>query len=124
MGERIQYWLVVGVATTLGRLPRPLARALARVLTILLYLALGRLRRVGERNLELALPKLSVTQRRSILRRLFRNLGWQLVEFCRMPRYTRENTSGWIRTEGLEHVLAAKARGRGVLVLTGHLGAW
>ena len=29
-----------------------------------------------------------------------------------------------IRYEGLEHYLAAKQRGKGVLVLTGHLGAW
>jgi KDO2-lipid IV(A) lauroyltransferase len=41
-----------------------------------------------------------------------------------MRRYTAENTIGWIRTEGLDHYLAAKARGKGVLVLTGHLGAW
>ena len=41
-----------------------------------------------------------------------------------MTRYTPENTRDWIRTEGLEHYLAAKERGKGVLVLTGHLGAW
>ena len=41
-----------------------------------------------------------------------------------MTRYTPENTRDWIRTEGLEHYLAAQARGKGVLVLTGHLGAW
>jgi KDO2-lipid IV(A) lauroyltransferase len=58
------------------------------------------------------------------LRGVFRNLGFQLVEFCRMPRYRAANTRDWIRTEGLEHYLAARARGKGVLVLTGHLGAW
>ena len=41
-----------------------------------------------------------------------------------MTRYTAENTRGWIRTEGLDHYLAAKARGKGVLIVTGHLGAW
>jgi KDO2-lipid IV(A) lauroyltransferase len=41
-----------------------------------------------------------------------------------MSSYTAENTRGWIRTEGLDFYLAAKARGKGVLVLTGHLGAW
>ena len=41
-----------------------------------------------------------------------------------MTRYTPENTRDLLRTEGLEHYLAAKARGKGVLVLTGHLGAW
>jgi KDO2-lipid IV(A) lauroyltransferase len=41
-----------------------------------------------------------------------------------MHRYTAENTRDWIRTEGLEHYLAAQARGKGVLIVTGHLGAW
>ncbi len=29
-----------------------------------------------------------------------------------------------MRTEGLDHYLAAQARGKGVLIITGHLGAW
>ncbi len=124
MQQRIEYWLVLAVARTLGRLPRRLARLLVRILTLSLYLLLGRLRRVGERNLEMALPAVPALERRRILRHVFRNLGWQLVEFCRMPRYTAENTQSWIRTEGLEHFLAAEARGKGVLVLTGHLGGW
>jgi KDO2-lipid IV(A) lauroyltransferase len=41
-----------------------------------------------------------------------------------MTRYTPENTRDWIRTEGLDNYLAAKARGNGVLIVTGHLGAW
>ena len=124
MRERIEFWLVTAVARTLGRLPRTVARAIVGLLTAMLYLLLGRLRRVGERNLELAMPELPLPECRRILRRLFRNLGWQLVEFCRMPRYTSENTRDWIRTEGLEHYLAAESRGKGVLILTGHLGAW
>jgi KDO2-lipid IV(A) lauroyltransferase len=83
-----------------------------------------RLRQVGVRNLELAFPELPLKERHAILRGVYRHLGWQLVEFCRMPRYTVANTQNWIRTEGLEHYLAARERGKGVLVLTGHLGAW
>jgi KDO2-lipid IV(A) lauroyltransferase len=45
-------------------------------------------------------------------------------EFCKMPGYTAEQASRFIRYDGLEHYLAARAKGRGVLVLTGHLGAW
>ncbi len=124
MQEHLEYWLVLAVARTLGRLPRSVARLLVRALTWTAYVALGRLRRVGERNLEMALPEVPAAGRRRILRHVFRNLGWQLVEFCRMRRYTRANIKGWIRTEGLEHYLAAEARGKGVLVLTGHLGGW
>jgi KDO2-lipid IV(A) lauroyltransferase len=124
MQERIEYWLVVGVARALGWMPRGMARLLAGGIAWTVYLALGRLRRVGERNLELALPQLSSAERRVVLRGVYRSLGWQLVEFCRMARYTTENIESWIRTEGLEHYLAARDRGKGVLVLTGHLGAW
>ena len=59
MRETIEYWLVVAVAKTLGRVPRGIARMLAGLLAIGVYSALGRLRRVGARNLTLALPELS-----------------------------------------------------------------
>ena len=58
------------------------------------------------------------------MRLVYRNLGWQLAEFCRMERYAAENTAEWIRYQGLEHFLEAERDGRGVLILTGHLGAW
>ena len=76
------------------------------------------------RNLELALPEMPVEDRKRTLRQMYRGLGWQLAEFCRMERYTAANTRDWIRYEGQEHFLTAEARGNGVLILTGHLGAW
>jgi KDO2-lipid IV(A) lauroyltransferase len=124
MPKTLEYWLVVAAARTLGRMPRGLARLLAGMIAFAVYRAFGRLRRVGTRNLELALPVLTANERTGILRGVYVHLGWQLVEFCRMTRYTAENTAGWIRTEGLDDYLAAQARGKGVLVVTGHLGAW
>jgi KDO2-lipid IV(A) lauroyltransferase len=124
MRKRLEYWLVVAIARALGRIPRPLARWIAGLLTWTVYYALGRLRRVGERNLELALPALPKSERAELLKGVYRHLGWQLVEFCRMRRYTAANAKNWIRTEGIDHYLAAQARGKGVLILTGHLGAW
>jgi len=124
MRKNLEFWLVVAVASTLGWLPRGAARRVADGIAWSVHRLHGRLRRVGERNLELALPSLSAQERERILRGVFRHLGWQLVEFCRMTRYTPENTAGWMRAEGLDHYLAAKARGKGVLIVTGHLGAW
>jgi len=124
MREKIEYWLVLAVSRGLGLLPRSVARFFAGGLAAVVYLAFGRLRRVGERNLSLALPQLSSKTRKRILRGVYRSLAWQLVEFCRMPRYTVENTRGFLRVEGIEHFLRAKERGNGVLILTGHLGAW
>ena len=116
--------MVVAIAHCVGRMPQGLARLLARCLAFAVYRCFGRLRRVGARNLQLALPELSSKVRKEILRGVYVQLGWQLVEFCRMSRYTAENTRDRMRTEGLDHYLAAQARGKGVLVVTGHLGAW
>lgn len=124
MLENFEYWLVLAVAHLLGRLPRPVARTFSSLLALLVYWCFARLRKVGERNLRMALPSLSDRTRRQFLRSEYRHLGYQLVEFCRMPRYTPENTRNWLRTDGLEHYLAAQARGKGVLIVTGHLGAW
>jgi Kdo2-lipid IVA lauroyltransferase/acyltransferase len=124
MRENLEYGLIVAVARCLGRMPRTIARRFAGLLAFSVYRCFGRLRRVGERNLTMALPDLPRKTAKKILRGVYRHLGWQLVEFCRMTRYTRENTRQWMRTEGLEDYLAAKACGNGVLIITGHLGAW
>jgi Kdo2-lipid IVA lauroyltransferase/acyltransferase len=124
MRKSLEYWVVVAAARAFGLMPRRLARMLAGVLAWAVYGAMSRLRHVGDRNLSLALPELPDKQRGTILRGVYRSLARQLVEFCKMAGYTPENTVDLIRTEGLEHYLAAEALGRGVLVLTGHLGAW
>lgn len=119
--EFVFAWTAIHV---LRLLPRRLARHVGAGIAAVAYALLGRLRRVGLRNLELAFSRMPPEQREEILRGEYRNLGWLLAEFCQMPSYTPEFASSFIRYEGLEHYLAARARGKGVLVLTGHLGAW
>jgi KDO2-lipid IV(A) lauroyltransferase len=122
--ENVEYWLVLIGSRALGAMPRGLARLFAGALAFAVYHVLGRLRRVGERNLELAFPGITPQKRAELLHGVYRSLSRQLVEFCRMSGYTAENTREWIRTEGLEHYLKAHSRGKGVLIVTGHLGAW
>lgn len=124
MRETIEFWLVRAVAWTLGVMPRSIALLVSDGIAWLVFNLLGRLRRVGRRNLEMAFPSLSADARGVILKGVYRSLGRQLVEFCRMSRYTPANTKGLIRTEGLFNYTAARDRGKGVLILTGHLGAW
>jgi KDO2-lipid IV(A) lauroyltransferase len=121
ISEFILAWLFIHA---LRILPRRAARAAGVAIARIAYASLGRLRRVGLRNLELAFPSMSTAERAHVLRQEYRNLGWLLAEFCQMSKYTPAFAGRFIRYEGLEHYLAARDRGEGVLVLTGHLGAW
>lgn len=124
MRHRLEYAIVWCWVKGVGLLPRPLARAKGISLALLVYLLHGRLRRVGMRNLELAFPEMPRRERRRILRGVFVSLGRQLAEVCLFPRYTRENVSQVVIYDGFENFERAYARGKGVLFLTGHLGAW
>ena len=106
-------------------LPRTTARWVGASIGALAGSVAGRLGQVGNRNLELAFPNIQPGERRAILRRTFRNLGIHLAEFCQMGSYSASLVEREVmRYEGLDHFLRAEGRGKGVLVLTGHLGAW
>jgi len=122
--EWLEFFAVWTLVHVIGALPRGMARAVGAGIGALAFRFLGRLRRVGLRNLELAYPEWTADQRTATLRKVYRNLGWLLAEFCLMSGYTRDLASDFIEYDGLEHYLAARERGKGVLVLTGHLGAW
>ena len=124
MRERLEYALVWPWIKFLGLLPRPIARLVGITLGLTIFAVHGRLRRVGMRNLALAFPQMSIRERRLLLRGEFISLGRQLAEFCLFPRYTRENVSQVVVYEGFENYQRAFDRGKGVLFLTGHLGAW
>jgi len=124
MRYRLEYapvWLLVRV---MAILPASGARAFGILLGWTVYLLHGRLRRVGMRNLQLAFPQMAASERRRILRRLFANLGRQLGDSCRFPRYNRENISQLAVYDGFENFEHAQARGKGVLFLTAHFGGW
>ena len=122
--HRFEFTVVRLFVGLLATLPRTTSRSLGAAIGTVAYHALKRLRETGQRNLQLALPELSTARRTAILKQLYRNLGYQLAEFCQMSSYTAETARDLIRYEGLNHYLDARGKGKGVLVLTGHLGAW
>jgi KDO2-lipid IV(A) lauroyltransferase len=124
MREWLEYagaWLAVKL---LGLLPRPLARAAGAGVALGLYWLRPPLRRAGMFNLRLAFPDWTDAQRRRVIRGLIRHMGWMAGEFSQFPKYNRKNIEGIVVLDGFENFAAAQSRGKGVLYLTGHMGAW
>jgi KDO2-lipid IV(A) lauroyltransferase len=123
---RAEYLILRALVGGLGLLPRPAAIAVGRCLAGIAYFALRRLRRIGERNLARAFPRLSRKEQLRILRSSFDSLGRQLGEFCKFPQATRESLGRIVEYDpaSVARLKEAESRGRGVLFITAHLGAW
>jgi KDO2-lipid IV(A) lauroyltransferase len=124
MRRKLEYAAAWPFIKVLGLMPRWLSRAFAIGLAQVVYLLHFRLRQVGMRNLAMVFPEKSEAERTRILRGVFTSLGRQLAELCQFPKYTAENLDEVVVYDGLENYEQAHARGKGVLFLTAHFGAW
>ena len=124
MRERCEYAAAWAVLKFLGWLPRTAARWVAARLAALLFRLQPAWRRVALFNLQLAFPDWTKPEREEVVRAMVRNLGWLAAEFAHLPQYTRENIERVIVLDGFENFAAAERQGKGVLFLTGHMGAW
>ena len=120
----LEHAAAASVVASLRYTPLPVARALGRGYGRLLDRALPRLRRVAMRNLSLAMPEKTGSERRRIVDGVFESIGRLLVCFAKFPQIGRAGLSRWARFEGYEHVEEARRLGRGVLLATAHLGNW
>ncbi|MGH9740704.1 MAG: lysophospholipid acyltransferase family protein [Candidatus Acidiferrales bacterium] len=121
-------WLEYAAAWTgikaLGVLPRPAARFVGVCFATIAFAVRTPLRRAAEFNLRLAFPDWSSARRKQAIRGMIRQVGWMAAEFSQFPKYTRENIDRIVTIDGAANFEAARARGKGVLFLTGHMSAW
>ncbi|MCU0230595.1 MAG: lysophospholipid acyltransferase family protein [Acidobacteria bacterium] len=79
--------------------------------------------RLAARQAEVALG-LSPADAERLARACFAHFGRVLVEVLALPRYARPAADRLFATEGLSHLSAALARGRGAFVFSAHFGNW
>jgi len=120
---KLEYLLARSVLGFFALLPLPISLRVGRLLSRLGFLR-SRLRRTGERNLELAFPELTAAERRGLLRGSFESLGRLLGVFSRFTKADVDCLKDSIDCEGLEWLEAALKKGRGAILFTGHVGAW
>lgn len=66
----------------------------------------------------------SHAEMRRIGRRSYVNFAKSMVEFASLGRLDGERLRSMVRIEGVEHLEAALAGGRGAVAVTGHFGSW
>lgn len=113
-------WVGLGMMWLLAHLPFSWQMRTGQLLGWLSYIFARERRHVTWTNLSLCFPELDEQARRRLLRETFLSNGMGAMEvaisWCRDP----ENFRSRVRVTGLEHLQAAKAQGRGVLLLCCH----
>ena len=77
------------------------------------------------RNIRFSFPEISNSGfARRTARRAFESIGQTILEVLRLAALKPDRLFEWVKIEGIEHYEKAHARGKGVLLLTAHLGNW
>ncbi|MEX1081459.1 MAG: lipid A biosynthesis acyltransferase [Halofilum sp. (in: g-proteobacteria)] len=113
-------WLSVGLLRLAAMLPLAWQRAIGRGFGLALYAATRERRRIARTNLRLCFPDLSDRAREHLVRDHYRALGESLFEMAFAWWGPAERLRRLGRFRGREHLDAALAQGRGVLLLQGH----
>ncbi len=125
---RIEYAAARSALAVLGLLPRSTALFLSIGILRAVPFILPGLRRIGLRNLELAFPEKSPTERLEILKDSFESLGRVLGELSQFHKFTKDRLAQMIDFELDDESKwlyeRNKTEGRGILITTGHLGNW
>ncbi len=120
----LEYGLFLPVKGMIRALPHRAVRHFGQLLGEIAYRLDRRHRWVVESNLKLALPELSHRRRRRIARRCFRHFGGMICDMLSLARFDAVELCRHLTLEGWEHLRTAEEQGRGVLILTAHLGNW
>ena len=115
----------LGVRAIVRWLPLPVAQALGRLVGALAYALARRYRGLTWTNLRQAFgPAMSDRIRHRIARRVFVNLGKNLMEWLVLDRLSPAQIQRLVEIQGINHLRRALARGKGVIALSAHFGNW
>lgn len=81
-------------------------------------------RRIVNRNLKFAYSEWADEEICKISKRIFQNLGITILEILQMAFFSKEDFLRNIRIKGEEHLLDAVKGGKGVIIISAHLGNW
>lgn len=119
--EYALFWVMEGALRLLSwRVALALGRAVGRIV----YAVSGHYRRLVHDNLRQSNLGLTEDQINATARDCFKHYGSLLVTAVHLLHMKPKDVKQWIHLDGFEHWDAAKAAGKGFIVLTAHYGNW
>ncbi len=119
------YYLGRIVACIFYLLPLGVALELGGIIGGLAFLVLSKYRNIAIENLTAAFSgEKTRTEIRRIARRVFENLAKNAVELVSLPKIGKANIDSFARIVNSDILKAAYAKGRGIVLITGHFGNW
>jgi KDO2-lipid IV(A) lauroyltransferase len=103
-------------------LPRPVHQALAWFIGVFWFDVLRIRRRDAILNVQRVFPEMSRQQAKTMARRSLYHMGLTLTEFYSLPFLHKEQFDELVDFEGREHLDQALQQGRGVFILSAHVG--
>lgn len=124
LAHRLEYTLFRLVSAVISALPEGAALGLGAMLGWLGGSFLRVRRADVDRHLALAFPEKDAAWRRRVARSSYAHLGREAVSTFRVTARGPEEVVARTTMVGFEAFQAAVAEGRGVILVTGHLGNW
>jgi len=105
--------------------PRPVGHRVFAGIGGVARLVLPRDRHRATENLRIAFPEAGRPLREAMVKAMFKTLGRNTFDFLNMAGASRADLEARVRrVDGMENFMKAHERGKGVIVITGHIGCW
>ena len=119
------YLVALFFVKVLRLLPRSAALSVMRRLAVWVFYLARKEREKTVRHLTWAFGQEKRPEEiRALARSVFRHFGAAVADAIRVPLLSPDQLAQLVRVQGEEHLSAAMAAGRGVIILTGHFGNW
>lgn len=114
-------WLGLGLLMLIAQLPLGVNLSLGKALGKLLYKIVPSRRRIAETNLALCFPALSAAEHKTMAYKVVLACGMSIVESAMSLWGPAARLRKHFTLSGLENIAAARAQGRGVILLGCHM---
>ncbi len=123
--QKIAYRVIKILFKLIGLIPRKLAFRLGNLMGQILFLADRKHRKIALNNLTYAFGhEKNPSEIQILARRVFKNLGQIIFEIGWSLRLEGKDFQKYFNIQGLSNYTNACEKGRGVLLLTAHMGNW